>query len=72
MGNKHEDYLVQCPYYKTHTRQVIYCEGLEEGMAIHMAFATPAQLTNYKCRFCRRLEYKNCPLARILEEKYEQ
>ena len=71
MANKHEDYLVQCPYYKTDTRQVIFCEGLEDGMAIHLAFATPQQLINYKVRFCRRLEYGSCPLARILEEKYD-
>lgn len=71
MANKQEDHLVQCPYYKTHTSQVIFCEGLEDGMAIHLAFATHAQLINYKGRFCRRMEYGNCPLARILEEKYD-
>ena len=71
MANKQEDHLVQCPYYKTHTSQVIYCEGLEEGMATHMAFATHAQLINYKSRFCRRIGYGSCPLARVLEEKYD-
>ena len=71
MANKNEDYLVQCPYYKTNTRQVVYCEGLEDGMAIHLAFSTPAQLINYKSRFCRRLNYGSCPLAKILEEKYD-
>ena len=71
MAHKQEDHLVQCPYYKTHTSQVIFCEGLEDGMAIHLAFATHAQLINYKSRFCRRMEYGKCPLARILEEKYD-
>ena len=71
MANKNEDHLVQCPYYKTNASQVIYCEGLEDGMAIHMAFATHAQLVNYKGRFCRRMDYRYCPLARILEEKYD-
>lgn len=72
MSNKHEDHLVQCPYYKTNASQVIYCEGLEDGMAIHMAFASHAQLIDYKGRFCRRMNYGACPLARILEEKYER
>ena len=70
MANKHEDHLVQCPYYKTHTSQVIYCEGLEDGMAIHMAFATHAQLIDYKSRFCRRSYYGQCPLAKILNQKW--
>ena len=63
MSNKQEDHLVQCPYYKTNTSQVIYCEGLEDGMAVHMAFATHAQLINYKGRFCRRDNWSKCPLA---------
>lgn len=71
LANKSEDHLVKCPYYKTNTSQVIYCEGLEEGMAIHMAFASHAQLIDFKGRYCRRMEYGSCPLARILEAKYE-
>ena len=70
VANKQEDHLVQCPYYKTHTSQVIYCEGLEDGMAIHLAFATHAQLIDYKGRFCRRLCYSQCPLAKILNQKW--
>ena len=71
MANKQEDHLVQCPYYKTHTSQVIYCEGLEEGMAIHMAFASHAQLVNYKGRFCRRMHWGHCPLAKMQNARYE-
>ena len=70
MANKHEDHLVQCPYYKTNTSQVIYCEGLEDGMVLHLAFATHAQLIDYKGRFCRRNCYKQCPLAKILNQKW--
>ena len=70
MANKHEDHLVQCPYYKTNTSQVVYCEGLEDGMAIHMAFASHAQLIDYKGRYCRRNCYNQCPLAKILNQKW--
>lgn len=70
MANKQEDHLVQCPYYKTHTSQVIYCEGLEDGMAIHMAFASHAQLVDYKGRYCRRDYYGKCPLAKMLNQKW--
>ena len=71
MSNKQEDHLVQCPYYKTHTSQVIKCEGMEDGMAIHMAFASHAQLINYKSRFCRRNCWVLCPLAKMQNARYE-
>lgn len=71
MANKNEDHLVQCPYYKTHTSQVIYCEGLEDGMAIHMAFASHQQLINYKGRYCRRNCWVLCPLAKMQNARYE-
>ena len=70
MATISEDYMVQCPFYKTNTSQVLYCEGLEDGMAIHLAFATRSQLNSYKMRYCRKIGYCACPLARILEEKY--
>lgn len=70
MANRNEDHLVQCPYYKTNTSQVIYCEGLEDGMAIHMAFATHDQLIDYKGRYCRRRCWEQCPLAAMLNRKW--
>ena len=70
MANKQEDHLVQCPYYKTNTSQVIYCEGLEDGMVVHLAFATHGQLINYKGRFCRRNYYNRCQLAKIPNQKW--
>lgn len=64
------DYQVQCPYYKTHTSQVIFCEGVEDGMAIHMAFATHQQLSSYKRRFCRNDCWARCPLAKMQNERW--
>lgn len=70
MSNKYEDHLVQCPYYKTNNSQVLYCEGLEDGMAIHMAFASHGQLIDYKSRYCRRRCWSQCPLAAMLNRKW--
>lgn len=70
MANQHEDHTVQCPYYKTNTSQVLYCEGLEDGMAIHLAFASHAQLVDYKKRYCRKLCWGKCPLATELNRKW--
>lgn len=71
MANKSEDHLVKCPYYKTNTRQVIFCEGFEDGMAVHMAFASHNQLIDYKNRFCRRYDWTSCPLAQKQNERYQ-
>ena len=71
MSNKQEDHLVKCPYYTNNASQVIRCEGLEDGMKIHMAFESHAQLIDYKSRFCRRMHYGKCPLAKLLNRKYD-
>lgn len=70
MAYKDEDHLVQCPYYKHDTSQVIFCEGLEDGMVIHLAFDTHPRLINYKGRYCRRTHYSHCPVAEILNKKW--
>ena len=70
MANKHEDHLVQCPYYKTNTSQVIYCEGVEDGTNTHMAFDTHPHLVDYKGRFCRRMCYGKCLWAHALDQKW--
>ena len=70
MANKSEDHLVKCPYYKTNDRQVIYCEGFENGMAVHLAFATHNHLVDYKDMFCRKYCYSQCELAKILDQKW--
>ena len=71
MAYKDEDHLVQCPYYKHDTSQVIFCEGLEDGMVIHLAFDTHPRLINYKGRYCRRCNWPNCPLASMHNARYE-
>ena len=71
MANKNEDHLVQCPYYKTNTDQVIKCGKLnEDGIALRMEFATHTQLVDYKSRFCRRICYSKCPFAKMLNQKW--
>ena len=40
------DVLVKCPYYKEEEKQKIFCEGVQEGSAIHLAFDTPQNLRN--------------------------
>ena len=60
---------VRCPFYKCEERQAIYCEGVEEGTALHLGFSIPARLNDYKTRFCEN-DYPKCRIARMLDEKY--
>lgn len=72
MANKHEDHLVQCPYYKTNNVQAIYCGKLnEDGIALRMEFDSHSALLEHKGKFCRRSCYGECPLAKFLNLKHD-
>ena len=61
---------VVCPYYKCEEGQKIFCEGVERNTAIHLAFAAPPQLKDYKSRFCEG-GYGGCRIADMLERKWD-
>lgn len=57
------DPKVKCPFYKYQDAQTIFCKGVEEGNAIHMAFATPEQRKQYEARHCTDCKgYAGCPI----------
>lgn len=61
---------VMCPYYKYEAPQMIYCEGVDDSTALHLAFPTKSGLKAYlrdKC--CSR--WKECMIARMLNRKYD-
>lgn len=63
---------VICPFYTEEDRQTIFCEGLEPGTSVHLAFSTPPLLKTYKKRFCECTRYKKCLIAQMLFKKYEE
>lgn len=69
MKRKTDDYVV-CPYYRADERQLIYCEGVEQGTAIHLAFSTLPQLKEYKERYCKFC-WADCLIAGMLNRKWE-
>lgn len=69
MKRKTDDYAV-CPYYKSDERQLIYCEGVENGTAIHLAFSTLPDLREYKRKYCRSC-WRKCRIAEMLNRKYD-
>lgn len=70
MANVWSDVLVKCPYYKGEVNQLLFCEGVQDGSAIHLAFDTKTNLKEYKNRFCKRC-YNQCLIAEMLNRKYD-
>lgn len=64
-----QDVLVQCPYYKGEEQQKLFCEGVQEGSAIHLAFDTNPNLKDYKNQFCKRC-YNRCLIADMNNRKW--
>lgn len=65
-----QDVLVKCPYYRGEEKQMLFCEGVQEGTAIHLAFDTPSNLRDYKKRFCTSWCYNKCLIADELNRKW--
>ena len=64
-----EDWMILCPYYKGEEKQMIFCEGVQEGSAIHLAFDTNSNLRDYKNHYCRGC-YNKCLLAGMQNRKW--
>lgn len=58
-----------CPFYKHEDSQVIYCEGVQEGSVIHLAFANKTDSLDYKKTYCRS-NYGKCNICKMLEGGY--
>ena len=39
--NRTDNPYVICPYFKSEEKHTIFCEGVEENSAIHLAFSLP-------------------------------
>ena len=69
MAKHRQDVLVKCPYYTGEERQKIFCEGVQEGTVIHLAFDTSSNLKDYKDMRCKRC-YNKCPIADMNNRKW--
>lgn len=57
----------KCPYYKHESRGQVVCEGICEDSVTHVAFSTSSGCYHFKNKYCRN-DYKECPVAQMLEE----
>lgn len=58
---------VNCPYCKSEEKQVIYCKGVQDDTAIHLAFAYPEDKVRYKAKYCED-DYRDCAIEIMLED----
>ena len=58
----------KCPYYRCEERHEIFCKGPADAMAIHMAFAVPAEKKTWIECFCKT-NYEKCLVAKALEQE---
>ena len=60
----------KCPYYKGEDRHEIYCDGLQEQSAIHVAFASPAKRKDWEQNYCKSISgCTSCSVYRMLKAK---
>lgn len=69
-GNEYTSKEALCPFYSCEVPQVVKCEGVEPGTALHIAFDDRYHKSSYKEQFCCG-KYSACLLYKMLEAKYE-
>lgn len=62
---------VVCPFYSCEEDVKLHCEGVEPRTSIHLTFRSPAELLEYRKKYCEE-GYGGCRLAKMLYEKYEE
>ena len=67
--NTEQSHLAKCPYYKCESRNTIFCEGVQPGCAIHMAFENAPGKRAYESRFCRKV-WGDCMIAAAQNARY--
>ena len=63
------DKNVECPYYHKDEGAKICCEGIAKTKGVHLIFGTREEALVYRRDLCIR-DWKNCPIARNLNEKW--
>ena len=71
MGKRYISAYAECPFYHSEDGHKIYCEGVVDGSAIHLAFGSPVALKKYRAMRCCK-DYKRCRIAKMLYEKHEE
>lgn len=71
LGKRYIAKNVECPFYHSEDAQRLYCDGVQPGTAIHLAFGSKTDLKAYKAKFCLK-NHHECRMAGMLYEKYQE
>ena len=63
---------VLCPYYLSHDRTTILCEGFEDGMNVRQIFASGELRREAMKRSCFCGSWRFCRIAKAAAEKYAE
>ena len=73
------DPLIVCPYYicdkklSSTNNYKIACEPIDGVDDLQISFSSTQKRDEFKTRYCRKItKYRLCPIAFILEKKYEE
>jgi len=66
---KHEDALVQCPYYRYDQDGCIHCEGITGDSILRLGFHTPGSRKLHKHAHCHSA-WTTCPIAQMQNHRY--
>ena len=61
---------VVCPFYRKEDDHKIYCEGVEDGTSVHLAFGDKSRKISYRQKHCSCFK-DDCLVRRMLNEKYD-
>lgn len=59
----------KCPYYRREEPQKIFCEGVEPGTSIHLAFGSAGQKKDYEKLYCKAC-WPKCLIAQAQNRKW--
>ncbi|MCI8611045.1 MAG: hypothetical protein HFE66_03890 [Clostridiales bacterium] len=68
---RYESKSAICPFYKSEDPMKIYCEGVEDGTSIHLAFFSSSITKKQYCRRYCQDKYCDCRIAKMLTQKYD-
>ena len=72
MGTKRRDSkFARCPFFRGEDPQKIYCEGVQKGTAIHLAFASRTEKKQYGERYCNKC-FTACRVFRMNDSLYDE
>lgn len=60
-----------CPFYKCLDKQQIKCEGFFEKSSVAISAQDLKDIKNWLKKYCTTNEYKKCPIAKMLDDKYK-